>query len=190
MKSILKKLITNGILSPHEISSIQIKETKINKGTILQRAGEPGGRAFYVKEGLVRAYTIDEKGKEHIFMFASEGWMVSDFEWRENAPALLFVDCIEDSLLEIIEQNDIIKLNRLFETKQVPNQINQLMNRIRVLQKRIILLMSADTLTRYEDFIETYPDIVQRVPQRMIASYLGVTPEALSKIKSKMLKKH
>ena len=61
--------------------------------------------------------------------------------------------------------------------------IEKLLKRVAVLQKRIIMLMSATAWERYQDFIETYPNIVQRVPQKMIASYLGITPEALSKIR-------
>lgn len=70
-----------------------------------------------------------------------------------------------------------------------PSILPKLVKRVSVLQKRIILLMSATTIERYEHFIETYPQIVQRVPQKMIASYLGITPEALSKVKGEQSKK-
>ena len=62
------------------------------------------------------------------------------------------------------------------------------LKRIATLQKRSILLMSATAIERYHDFLKTYPDIVQRVPQKMIASYLGITPEALSKVKGESVK--
>ena len=71
----------------------------------------------------------------------------------------------------------------------VPVDSKKLIKRVEVLQNRIIKLMSASAIERYEDFIETYPDIVQRVPQKMIASHLGITPEALSTVKRKRLKK-
>ena len=61
--------------------------------------------------------------------------------------------------------------------------VDKLIKRVTVLQKRVIMLMSSKAIERYDAFLETYPDIVQRVPQRMIASYLGITPEALSKLK-------
>ncbi len=70
-----------------------------------------------------------------------------------------------------------------------PSILPKLVKRVSVLHKRIILLMSATTIERYEHFIETYPQIVQRVPQKMIASYLGITPEALSKVKGEQSKK-
>jgi CRP-like cAMP-binding protein len=66
--------------------------------------------------------------------------------------------------------------------------ISRLMKRISVLQRRVIMLMSATALQRYNDFLEMYPNIVQRVPQKMIASYLGITPEALSKIRGQLAK--
>ncbi len=65
--------------------------------------------------------------------------------------------------------------------------IDKVVRRMAVLQKRVIMLMSSTAIERYEHFIETYPDIVQRVPQKMIASYLGITPEALSRAKKERL---
>ena len=62
----------------------------------------------------------------------------------------------------------------------------KLAKRLRVLQKRIVMLMSSAAIERYEHFIATYPSIIQRVPQRMIASYLGITPEALSRVRKEI----
>ncbi|MEM7510536.1 MAG: Crp/Fnr family transcriptional regulator [Bacteroidota bacterium] len=149
----------------------------IKKGEILQAKGELHTRAYFVKKGLVRSYTIDKKGREHIFMFAPEGWIVGDSTLPED-PCELYIDALEDSV--------IIPLDKDVKTAHDPTK---LFNRLRVLQKRVIMLMSASALERYEHFVETYPDIVQRVPQRMIASYLGITPEALSNIKNQYLKR-
>ena len=120
---------------------------------------------------------IDEKGKEHIFMFAPEGWLVAD-STPPDVAAELFIDAVEDSLV-VEKAKDIV-------TEGYDAQ--KLIKRLQVLQKRIIMLMSASAIERYEHFVETYPDIVQRVPQRMIASYLGITPEALSTVKRQRLK--
>jgi CRP-like cAMP-binding protein len=168
------------------ITSIQ--ELKVKKGDVLQNPGDLRAKAFYVKKGLLRSYTIDDKGKEHVFMFGPEGWVVGDMEYHIGAPAVLYVDALEDSEIEMVEQSKMDNFLKMIPSKQLPVEAGRLVNRIRVLQKRIILLMSATALERYEDFVETYPKIVQRVPQRMIASYLGVTPEALSKVKSAFLK--
>ncbi|MEN0050762.1 MAG: Crp/Fnr family transcriptional regulator [Bacteroidota bacterium] len=148
-----------------------MKRIKVKKGTILQYKGSLNHKVFQVESGLLRSYSIDEKGKEHIFMFASEGWIIADNIFPDQ-PSRLFIDAIEDSTLIQVEKN-----------KFMEHDTEKLLKRIEVLQNRIIMLMSASAIERYESFIDTYPDIVQRVPQRMIASYLGITPEALSTVK-------
>jgi CRP-like cAMP-binding protein len=148
-----------------------MKKTTIPKGQILQSKGELRSKIYVVKSGLLRSYSIDEKGKEHIFMFAPGGWVLAD-NVPPDQPSELFIDALEDSEAIIL-------------LKEVDDKVDQkkLLNRVSAMQKRIIMLMSASAIERYDHFVETYPDIVQRVPQRMIASYLGITPEALSKVK-------
>lgn len=160
----------------------------IKKGTSLQKKGDRVKYDYYVRKGLLRSYTVDEKGKEHIFMFASEDWIMSDIESQVfNKSAELFIDALEDTEVEMIDRNTIKDIGtfKYFDG----NEVAKLLKRVAVLQKRVLLLMSAPALERYEHFIETYPDIVQRVPQKMIASYLGVTPEALSKLRGKRFSK-
>lgn len=95
-----------------------------------------------------------------------------------NKPAALYIDAIENTIA-------------VQETKEMVSGHDgqKLIARVGVLQERIILLMSASALDRYDHFVETYPDIVRRVPQKMIASYLGITPEALSAAKGMRFKK-
>jgi len=190
MRSFIQSLHAADHLTEFERDKLSkgIYEQDVKKGVVLQTAGDIQGKAFYVKKGLLRSYTIDEKGKEHVFMFGPEGWVVGDFELHTGSSAVLMVDAIEDSVVEVVNLSILEEVSQLIPQTEVPFEINRLMNRVRVLQKRIILLMSATAIERYEDFVETYPDIVQRVPQRMIASYLGVTPEALSKVKGEFLK--
>lgn len=110
-------------------------------------------------------------------MFAPEGWTIADNISKEE-PSDLFIDALEDSEVHVFEKDDHGNFDSL-----------KLIRRISVLQKRVIMLMSASGIERYEHFVETYPDIVQRVPQKMIASYLGITPEALSKIRGEQAKR-
>jgi CRP-like cAMP-binding protein len=166
-----------------------ITSKHITKGTLLQQKDDKHPKIYHVKKGCLRSYTIDEKGKEHIFMFAPEGWTMSDIESQANmAPAQLYIDAIEDSDIEILNRSTLAEdaISREIITHR---GVEMLMKRIAVLQRRVIMLMSATALERYNDFLETYPNIVQRVPQKMIASYLGITPEALSKIRGQIAKK-
>lgn len=151
----------------------------IKKGHIIQHKGELNTKVYYVKEGLLRSYSIDEKGKEHIYMFAPEDWIIADSQ-PADVPCDLFIDALEDSILETHEK--IIEPNKI--------NVEALIKRLTVLQKRVIMLMSSTAIERYEHFEKTYPGIIQRVPQKMIASYLGITPEALSKVKSERAKTH
>lgn len=148
-----------------------MKTLTIKKGSILQRKGDLNSKVYSVQSGLLRSYAIDEKGKEHIFMFAPEGWIIAD-NLPPETPCDLFIDALEDTDVIVLEK-DLSK----------ENNSNKLIKRLSVLQKRVIMLMSASAMERYEHFIKTYPQITQRVPQKMIASYLGITPEALSKIR-------
>ena len=154
-----------------------MKKIALKKGQILQRKGDLGSKIYQVEAGLLRSYSIDEKGKEHIFMFAPEGWIVADNLPKEE-PSDLFIDALEDSVVSVIEKDFTGEFDSL-----------KLIRRLSVLQKRVIMLMSSSSLVRYEHFLKTYPDISQRVPQKMIASYLGITPEALSKIRGEQAKR-
>ncbi len=153
-----------------------MKKINIKKKQVLQRKGNLNSKAYMVESGLLRSYTIDENGKEHIFMFGPEGWIVTDYASGDE-PCDLYIDAIEDSVVTQIEKNTELEVDQ-----------KKIIRRVRVLQKRIIMLMSASAIDRYEHFISTYPTIVQRVPQYMIASYLGITPEALSAAKSQRVK--
>ncbi|NQZ42847.1 MAG: Crp/Fnr family transcriptional regulator [Flavobacteriaceae bacterium] len=148
-------------------------QLQLSKNAILQEPGELNSKIYVVQSGLLRSYAVDTKGKEHVFMFAPEGWVIANNAPPE-APTSLFIDVLEDAVVEVRHKN-------LSDEQQ---NVGPLVKRLHVLQQRVMGLMASSALERYQVFIETYPDIVQRVPQRMIASYLGVTPEALSKVKS------
>lgn len=149
-----------------------MKTIKVKKGQILQHEGDLNSLIYEVESGLLRSYTIDQKGKEHIFMFAPEGWIIADAVQADEA-CDFFIEALEDSLVH----------TRIKDFSKIQENAPTLARRMLVLQRRVIMLMSYSGLQRYEHFIETYPDLSQRIPQRMIASYLGITPEALSKAK-------
>jgi len=187
-ESFEKYLSINTGIPENEIHVLthQILKKDISKGTLLLREGEICSKIFFVEKGLLRIYTIDSNGKEHIIQFSPENWWFSDrgslyFE----EPSDYFVEAIEDSRVVFLEKelfdfggpnNDLI---RSFNDKLLNNHIRQL-------QKRINLLLSATAEQRYLNFVKIYPDIMLRVPQWMIASYLGITPEGLSRVRREL----
>ena len=106
-------------------------------------------------------------------MFAPENWTIGD-NLPPDVPCQLFIDALEDS--------DVLVLQK--DIKREAQNIAAFIKRLAVLQKRVIMLMSASAIDRYEHFEQTYPDIIQRVPQKMIASYLGITPTYLSRLRA------
>ncbi len=145
---------------------------------MLQRSGQFNTKVYHVKSGLLRSYSIDKNGKENIFMFAPEGWTIAD-TCDPESKSVLFIDALEDSTVVILQKD-------LEREKQ---HIGALTKRLNALQQRVLMLISTNAIERYEHFIQAYPNIVQRVPQHMIASYIGVNPETLSAAKSQRLKK-
>lgn len=170
------------------INQCKIKQYK--KNDFLLRQGEKCSHSFFVEKGLLRQYSIDDKGKEHIIQFASENWFMTD---RESVyfqqPSIYFIQALENtSVFEVDEDffTNMSKKNASF--LEFNNRL--LHNHIRHLQKRITQLLSATAEERYLDFIRIYPDLTLRVPQVLIASYLGITPESLSRVRKELAHKN
>ncbi len=154
------------------------------------RRGELHTKSYFVKNGLLRYYSIDNKGKEHILQFAPEGWFISD---RQSAclhiSSDFFIDALEDS--EVIMLNEEFIMGKIKEDPHFLELNTRLLHHhITQLQNRINQLLSFTAEERYLMFINTYPDILLRVPQWMVASYLGMTPESLSRVRRELTEKH
>ena len=181
-------LRANADIDPKIIAELihQCKIQKVEKGDFLLREGDKCKHSFFVEIGLLKQYIIDKKGKEHIVQFAPEDWIVSDREsMYYNQPSSYFIQAIEDTFVSIISEDDITQLS-LSSTEFLKFNNRLLNNHIRQLQKRIIMLLSANAEERYLDFIKVYPDLTQRIPQTLIASYLGITPESLSRVRKEL----
>lgn len=182
-----KTKITN---EQFDLISGNLVSKKIKKDSMLLREGDVCSQVFFVAKGLLRAYTIDSFGKEHIIQFGPEDSWVSDRNsFYFNLPSMFYVDAIEDS--------EIVFINKEFyeqSEKIIPGfnsfSVMILHNFIRFMQKRISLLLGATAEQRYLDFIEFYPNLTLRVPQWMIASYLGITPESLSRVRKELATKN
>jgi CRP-like cAMP-binding protein len=170
----------------------EVRTISIKKSTVLQERGDDLKHAYFVKSGLLRSFTVDEKGKEHIFMFAPEGWIISDIQsTASQSPAILTIDALEDTVVQVIRSDifeELVNLHMGNEPEFARLELNRLLRRIGVLQKRVLLMLSASATERYHEFVSTYPNLQQRVSQKSIASYLGITPEALSRLRVELIK--
>lgn len=176
------------------LSAVELCEEKIHikhvkKGQVLMRAGDICKDTFFVNKGLIRMYNVDKNGKEHLLYFAPENWFLVDrSSFYLNEPTDYYIDAIEDSeiLLLTPEYHEYLSSN---QPSTLGRQNILLNNHIRNLQKRITQLLGATAEERYLDFLKTYPNIFERVPQWMVASYLGITPESLSRVRKELVKR-
>ncbi|MEP6617397.1 MAG: Crp/Fnr family transcriptional regulator, partial [Ginsengibacter sp.] len=163
---------------------------KIKKETLLLKQGAVCSQVFFTSKGLLRAYTLDSALKEHVIQFGPEdSWVADRNSFYFNEPSMFFVDAIEDSEVIYIGQEFYIQADKLIPGFNAFN-VMALHNSIRFMQRRINLLLSATAEQRYIDFIELYPNLTLRVPQWMIASYLGITPESLSRVRKELASRH
>lgn len=163
---------------------------KVSKNEFLLREGEVCHQTFFVEKGLLRMYSIDKNGKEHIIQFAPEKWLISD---RSS----LYFGEKSKYFIEAVEDSEVLLLNADFFTKVIekfPNTAENndllLQKHIRNLQNRVNSLLAETAEERYMNFIKMYPDILLRVPQWMVASYLGITPESLSRVRKELARKN
>lgn len=155
----------------------------IKKKAFLFHPGQVCSIEAFVVEGTFRIFYVDQKGLEHVLYFAFIDW------WAGNSgqPSYLHCQALEDSKVLVIDSekkekllSQVPRLERLFRII--------LQKHLIVLQKRFLLTISANAAERYEELIKRSPGIEQLVPQHQIASYLGILPESLSRMKKQLLK--
>jgi len=159
---------------------------KLKRRQYLVQAGDVCKYESFVVQGCLRAYYVDDDGNDHILQFASEDWWISDMHsFLTQTPAWLNVDALEDC--ELI-QFDKESLGKLYQTIPKLERYFRIMlqNAFIAHQQRILQNISQHAEERYLLFRQKFPSLEQRVPQHQIASYLGITPEFLSKIRKKM----
>ena len=160
------------------------KPKKLRKHQYFIQNGEICKVAGFVVKGALKKYSVDDLGKENILDLFIENWWAADREsFMMGTPTPFFIDAFEDTELLVITKDDFFhKLNKLsffseFNRNLIEKQSNNLLKRVH----------AAQTLTaekRYDEFQNNYPEFLQRFPQRIIASYLGMTKETLSRIRA------
>ena len=192
MNSLLRKHIEKRVPLTDEEFKITSKffiPKKLRKHQFLLNEGYVCRHVAFVNSGCLRKYTIDNKGAEHIIQFAIEDWWISDLDsFFSGLPAKSNIDALQDSeilLLEKSARDELLdncpKMERLFRL--------QIESGYAATQQRIVDSLSASAEERYLKFIKTYPKIFEIVPQNQIASYLGITPQSLSRIRKELTQK-
>lgn len=173
-----------------ELISKDLKVKTFEKNEQILNQGEICSKTYFVAEGLLRSYSIDSKGKVHIIQFAPELWWLSERNgFLFNEAADFNIDAVEATTALIIPKDYFTNASPILPGLQELN-LTMLNNFIRFMQRRINMLLSATAEERYLDFIKLYPNLTLRVPQWMIASYLGITPESLSRVRKDLAHKH
>ena len=184
----ISKIVT---LSPEEelLFLSKIATTHYKAKTIVLDAGDICNNSYFVNSGLLRSFTINDNIVEHVLSFACEGWWIGDmYSLLSQKSGNLFIEVLEDAEVVLLSKEnqeqlylEIPKLERFFriiiENALVANQ------------ERLIDNLSLSAEERFDKFCKKYPTLIQKVPQKQIASFIGVTPEFFSKMKSRLLRK-
>lgn len=156
---------------------------KLRKRQYLLQEGDVNKHTAFVSKGLLRSYTIDDKGTEHILQFAFEGWWMGDlYSFLTEEPSMFNMEALEDcELLLITKPSWEMLLDKVPAFEKYFRILIQ--NNLIATQKRLMGTLSETAEQKYTNLINNFPGCLNRVPQHMIASYLGITRETLSRIR-------
>ncbi len=164
-------------------------ERKIRKRQYLLQDGDVCHYNCFVVKGCLRMYAVGDDGAEHILRFAVENWWISDREsYNNGTPSKCNIDALENCEVILIDKPDFLHL--LVTIPKLKNFIDRLLARsYDAIQNRVMGAISYSTEEKYQNFITRFPDVFNRVPLHMIASYLGVSRETLSRVRSQFVQK-
>jgi CRP-like cAMP-binding protein len=169
------------------LSKLEVKHVKAK--TILLQADAISSYSYFVNSGILRSFTINDHIVEHVLHFACAGWWIGDmYSLLSQKPGNLFIEVLEDAEIVLLSKENQEKL--YFEVPKFERFFRILTeNSLVAHQERLMDNLSLSAEERFEKFCLKYPELIQKIPQKQIASYIGVTPEFFSKMKSRMLKK-
>lgn len=191
MSLIIKNIEKHVQLTPEEkqlfLSKIEIQHYKAK--TILLNSGQVCRHSYFVNSGILRSFNINDNIVEHVLNFACEGWWIGDmYSLISQKPGNLFIEVLEDAEVVLLSKEnqeqlytEIPKLERFFRIL--------IENSLVAHQERLMDNLSLSAEERYDKFCKRYSNLTQKIPQKQIASYIGVTPEFFSKMKAKLLKR-
>lgn len=178
-------------LAPEEEAQLKTWFTpkKLRKKQYLLQEGETCKYLAFAEKGLLRLYSVDDKGLEHMIQFALEGWWIVDiYSFLTGEASAYNIDALEDAELLMISRDNfeemmltLPKMERYFRIL--------FQNNIIAKERRLASAITYGAEERYSQFAQSHPHIVQRIPQNLIASYLGITPETLSRIRKNLAQK-
>lgn len=176
-------------LDSEEIDAVKIAfiERKIKRRQFILQEGDVCKLNTFVVEGCFRMYFVDEKGKEHNIQFAVENWWIGDIgSFHSEEPSKLYIEAIENSVILQIKKQDQLDL---FVNNPKFNQIFRVFteNALVAYQRRVLQNISSTAEERYLDFVKRYPYFFNRISNVQIASFLGITPEFLSKLRKRLV---
>jgi CRP-like cAMP-binding protein len=157
---------------------------KLKKHQFVIQEGDNVFNSYFVIKGLLKAYFYDSKEKLHILQFAMENWWITDYPaYFQQGQATINIDCLENVELLSLSYENREKL--CSELHKMEHYFRKIANSGYIaIQKRVVALLSNNAQERYDQLLQQYPLLFQRVPKSLIASYLGVTRETLSRLKS------
>ncbi len=188
-----------GILAKHIRQKVDLSEQdmvllktffvqkRLGKKQYLLREGEICNYLTFVSRGILKSYASDEKGQDRISLFAFEGWWISDFNsFINREKARLNIDAIEDSELLLISFDNYERL--MLQIPVMDRYFRILYQNSLVTKDRRLMISNKSTAEeKYVSLVETNPEIAKRIPHTLIASYLGLSPETVSRIRKRLL---
>ncbi|ELR70215.1 cAMP-binding protein [Fulvivirga imtechensis AK7] len=185
--NINKHISLNSEEQDYFTSLLEVQQVK--RRAFLVRKGEIARYTYFITKGCLRNYEIDREGTIHIGLFAVEDWWISDLQsFLTQTPSFGFVDAIEETeVMRLSKSNYESLFEKVPQFERFFRIIHQ--NAFIALKNRLIDNLSLTAEGRYLNFIDKYPQFNQRIPQKQIAAYLGITPEFLSMLRSRMARR-